>query len=151
MPSGTGDPEASTPSDKEPLNNVREIHQKALDDLVNVNSLFTLAVFVGLSMARQGERSLENRTECDADVGNARRLVVNEVVSFACFLLSSLVAKALKIHVTICQEEDFKDTRNQDCEILNADAVGVGVGFRMHIPYGIHGGCDPNQGGKAFL
>ncbi|KAB2075297.1 hypothetical protein ERO13_A07G195900v2 [Gossypium hirsutum] len=114
MPSGTGDLEASTPTDdKGPLENLREIHQKALDDLVNVNSLFTLAVFVGLSMARQGERSLENRTECDADVGNARRLVVNEVVSFACFLLSSLVAKALKIHVTICQEEDFKNTRNQ--------------------------------------
>ncbi|KAB2022613.1 hypothetical protein ES319_D07G223300v1 [Gossypium barbadense] len=150
MPSGTGDPEASTPSDKEPLNNVREIHQKALDDLVNVNSLFTLAVFVGLSMARQGERSLENRTECDADVGNARRLVVNEVVSFACFLLSSLVAKALKIHVTICQEEDFKDTRNQIVR-FSMLMLSVGVGFRMHIPYGIHGGCDPNQGGKAFL
>ena len=92
---------------------MREIHQKALDDLVSVNSLFTLAVFVGLSLARQGERSLENRTECDTDANYAKRLVVYEVASFACFLLSSLVAKALKIHVTICQEADFKQTRNQ--------------------------------------
>ncbi|XP_022758803.1 uncharacterized protein LOC111305484 [Durio zibethinus] len=120
MQRGGGDPETgdargqgAAKKSKEPIENVREIHQKALDDLVNVNSLFTLAVFVGLSLARQGERSLENRTECDAGANNAKRLVVNEVASFACFLLSSLVAKALKIHVTICQEEDFKHTRNQ--------------------------------------
>ncbi|XVF47344.1 hypothetical protein PTKIN_Ptkin03bG0101600 [Pterospermum kingtungense] len=114
MPSATDhDLERGEKTSKEPVENVREIHQKALDDLVNVNSLFTLAVFVGLSLARPGERSLENRSECDADVNNAKRLVVNEVASFACFLLSSLVAKALKIHVTVCQEEDFKQTRNQ--------------------------------------
>ncbi|GMI98612.1 hypothetical protein HRI_003530500 [Hibiscus trionum] len=110
---GNNRPLGQTKDEPEPIKNVREIHQKALDDLVNVNSLFTLAVFVGLSLARQGERSLENRSECDADVGNAKRLVVNEVVSFACFLLSSLVAKALKIHVSICQEADFKNRRNQ--------------------------------------
>ncbi|XVF32041.1 hypothetical protein REPUB_Repub17cG0047600 [Reevesia pubescens] len=114
---GNPDPEkghgGDKKSNKEPIENVREIHQAALDDLVNVNSLFTLAVFVGLSLARQGERSLENRDECDAGTDNAKPLVVNEVASFACFLLSNLVAKALKIHVTICQEEDFKRTHNQ--------------------------------------
>ncbi|KAK6286746.1 hypothetical protein POUND7_012925 [Theobroma cacao] len=108
-----GDPETGADKSKEPINNVKEIHQKALDDLVNVNSLFTLAVFVGLSLARQGERSLENRTECDAGPEHAKRLVVNEVASFACFLLSSLVAKALKIHVTIWEKKDFKRRRNQ--------------------------------------
>ncbi|KAK8506011.1 hypothetical protein V6N13_002666 [Hibiscus sabdariffa] len=106
-------PKGQTKDELEPIQNVREILQKGLDDLVNVNSLFTLAVFVGLSLARQGERSLENRSECDAGTSNAKRLVVNEVVSFACFLLSSLVAKALKIHVAVCQEEDFKNKRNQ--------------------------------------
>ncbi|KAK8480875.1 hypothetical protein V6N13_128064 [Hibiscus sabdariffa] len=106
-------PKGQTKDELEPIQNVREILQKGLDDLVNVNSLFTLAVFVGLSLARQGEHSLENRSECDADTNNAKRLVVNEVVSFACFLLSSLVAKALKIHVAVCQEEDFKNRRNQ--------------------------------------
>ncbi|XVE72656.1 hypothetical protein DITRI_Ditri11bG0055900 [Diplodiscus trichospermus] len=121
MPSGAGDSEGGDTGarreklkSKIPIESVREIHQKALDDLVSVNSIFTLAVFVGLSVARQGERSLENRTECDADITNARRLVVNEVVAFACFLLSSLVAKALKLHVTICQEEEFKSTTNRN-------------------------------------
>ncbi|CAI0417649.1 unnamed protein product, partial [Linum tenue] len=78
-----------------------DIHQKALDDLVNVNSLFTIAVFVGLSLAHRGERSLEDRAECDADPNIPKRLVVSEVVSFACFLLSSLVAKTLKVHLNI--------------------------------------------------
>ncbi|KAL5861573.1 hypothetical protein ACOSQ4_002869 [Xanthoceras sorbifolium] len=76
-----------------------EIHQKALDDLVNVNSLFTIAVFIDLSFASPNQHSLEARPECDADPGLAKRLVVYEVVSFACFLLSSLVAKSLKTHL----------------------------------------------------
>ncbi|OMO65322.1 hypothetical protein CCACVL1_21557 [Corchorus capsularis] len=116
MSSSHGDPEQGqgrrTPK-KIPLDSIKEIYQKALDDLVNVNSLFTLAVFVGLSLARTGERSLENRTECDATPIYAKRLVVNEVVAFACYLLSSLVAKALKIHVTICQSDDFMLARKR--------------------------------------
>ncbi|CAI0473845.1 unnamed protein product, partial [Linum tenue] len=70
-----------------------DIHQKALDDLVNVNSLFTIAIFVGLSLAHSEERSLEDQAECDADPYRPKRLVVSEVVSFAYFLLSNLVAK----------------------------------------------------------
>nr|XP_017245377.1 PREDICTED: uncharacterized protein LOC108217036 [Daucus carota subsp. sativus] len=58
---------------------------------------FTLAVFVGLSQASPGIRSLENRHECDAGPGVAKMLVLYEVVAFACFLLSSLVAKVLKL------------------------------------------------------
>ena len=60
-----------------------------------MNSLFTLAVFVGLSQASPSIRSLENRDECDAGPGLAKMLVLYEVVAFACFLLSSgLVAKS---------------------------------------------------------
>ncbi|KAL8111390.1 hypothetical protein AgCh_019200 [Apium graveolens] len=75
----------------------REAHTKTLDDLVNVNSLFTLAVFVGLSQASPGAISLENREECNAGPGVAKMLVLYEVVAFACFLLSSLVAKVIKL------------------------------------------------------
>ncbi|XP_057985126.1 uncharacterized protein LOC110652445 isoform X1 [Hevea brasiliensis] len=92
---------------KKPIDPI-EIHQKALDDLVNVNSLFTIAVFVGLSFASPGQHSLENRPECDADPGMAMRLILYEVISFACFLLSSLVAKTLKVHLNIYQEDEFK-------------------------------------------
>ncbi|XVF41589.1 hypothetical protein PTKIN_Ptkin01aG0291300 [Pterospermum kingtungense] len=78
-----------------------EIQQRALDDIVNVNSLFTMAVFVGLAFASPGQHSLGNRPECDADSGVAKRLITYEVVSFAFFLLSSLTAKTLKVQLHI--------------------------------------------------
>ncbi|KAK1376884.1 Maternal effect embryoarrest [Heracleum sosnowskyi] len=95
----------------------REAHTKTLDDLVNVNSLFTLAVFVGLSQASPGAISLENKEECNAGPGVAKMLVLYEVVAFACFLLSSLVAKVIKLLLGLDSERfkfvhdrfDFKD------------------------------------------
>ncbi|KAL8111394.1 hypothetical protein AgCh_019202 [Apium graveolens] len=85
----------------------REAHVKTLDDLVNVNSLFTLAVFVGLSQALPGAISLENKKECNAGPGVAKMLVLYEVVAFACFLLSSLVAKVIKLLIGL-DSERFK-------------------------------------------
>lgn len=79
----------------------KDAHLKSLDDLVNVNSLFTLAVFVGLSQAAPGTRSLDGRDECNAGPGVAKMLILYEVVAFACFLLSSLVAKVLKLHLSL--------------------------------------------------
>ncbi|XP_030527985.1 uncharacterized protein LOC115739159 [Rhodamnia argentea] len=76
-----------------------QVHQKALDDLVTVNSLFTAAVFVGLAFANPGKQIIEGAEQCEAGNHVARRLVKNEVISFACYLLSSLVAKALKTHL----------------------------------------------------
>ncbi|KAK1352262.1 Maternal effect embryoarrest [Heracleum sosnowskyi] len=78
---------------------VKEVHLKLLDDLVNVNSLLTIAVFVGLSMATPGTRSLETREECHSGPGLAKMLIVYEVIAFSCFLLSSIVAKVLKLHL----------------------------------------------------
>ena len=90
-----------------------EIHLKALDDLVNVNSLFTIAVFVGLSYAHPGQlASLDNRSECNVDSDTAKRLVVYEVVSFSLFLLSSLVAKMLKVHFFIHRKYYFGKNDN---------------------------------------
>lgn len=84
---------------KKPSTDVKEVHFKALDDLVNVNSLFTVAVFVGLSYATRGQQSLENRVECQAGTEVGKTLIVYEVLAFACFLLSSLVAKVIKLHL----------------------------------------------------
>ncbi|KAH9327806.1 hypothetical protein KI387_043740, partial [Taxus chinensis] len=42
------------------------IHVTALDGLVNVNSLFTLAVFVGLTATSPGEAELVESTNCYA-------------------------------------------------------------------------------------
>ncbi|KAJ6680708.1 hypothetical protein OIU79_020242 [Salix purpurea] len=60
----------------------KEIFKKALDDLVNVNSLFTIAVFVGLSVASRDQHSLDNRDECDAGPDVAKRLVLFEGTGF---------------------------------------------------------------------
>ncbi|KAL1825271.1 hypothetical protein ACET3Z_012049 [Daucus carota] len=78
---------------------VKEVHLKLLDDLVNVNSLLTIAVFVGLSMATPGIKSLDSRQECHAGPREAKMLILYEVIAFSCFLLSSIVAKVLKLHL----------------------------------------------------
>ncbi|CAN6480792.1 unnamed protein product [Victoria cruziana] len=85
------------------------VHVTALDGLVNVNSLFTIAVFVGLSLTAPGQRSLENKSECDAGVDVARKLLVFEVVSFSFFLFSSLVAQGLKLAINILNSNDRDD------------------------------------------
>ncbi|KAJ7009138.1 hypothetical protein NC653_007699 [Populus alba x Populus x berolinensis] len=55
------------------------VHVTALDGIVNVNSLFTVAVFVGLSLTTPNQRSLENRISCDAGIDMAKNLLVFEV------------------------------------------------------------------------
>ncbi|WOG94119.1 hypothetical protein DCAR_0313412 [Daucus carota subsp. sativus] len=78
---------------------VKEVHLKLLDDLVNVNSLLTIAVFVGLSLATPDIKSLDSRRECRSGPREAKRLILCEVIAFSCFLLSSIVAKVLKLHL----------------------------------------------------
>ncbi|KAF3794567.1 hypothetical protein EJ110_NYTH07126 [Nymphaea thermarum] len=73
------------------------IHVTALDGLVNVNSLFTIAVFLGLSLANPGQKSLQRRAGCDASEEAGRQLVLCEVLSFSAFLFSSLIAQGLKL------------------------------------------------------
>lgn len=113
----------------------KDAHIKSLDDLVNVNSLFTLAVFVGLSQASPGIRSLENRHECDAGPSVAKLLVLYEVVAFACFLLSSLVAKVLKLHLSMdCPRYSFVTSRFdlKDFMLIVAAVASVsGIVFLM--------------------
>ncbi|KDP45218.1 hypothetical protein JCGZ_15083 [Jatropha curcas] len=91
---------------------IKDILIKAMDDLVSVNSLFTVAVFLGLSFASPEQlHSLEtNRPACDPNVKMGKQLVLYEVVSFSCFLLSSLVAKALRVYLSIF----YSDTKAAD-------------------------------------
>lgn len=39
------------------IKDINGVHSKALDDLVNVNSILTMAVFVGLSFASPDQHS----------------------------------------------------------------------------------------------
>ncbi|KAL3752552.1 hypothetical protein ACJRO7_000027 [Eucalyptus globulus] len=116
---GNSDSDGSNGNDLvkyEKLEEAVEVHQSALDDLVKVNSLFTAAVFVGLAFASAGQQNIEGNKLCEAGVYVARRLVKNEVISFACYLLSSLVAKALKTHLStylkIYRKDDLDNIQN---------------------------------------
>ncbi|XP_078447758.1 uncharacterized protein LOC144716503 [Wolffia australiana] len=103
------------PSDQSPKDCNRssqtttDIHVTALDGLVNVNSLFTIAVFVGLSVAAPGERSLEGKSACDAGIQVAENLLVFEVVAFSSFLFSSLVAQGLKLALNLLNSKNVDD------------------------------------------
>ncbi|KAL3834005.1 hypothetical protein ACJIZ3_008741 [Penstemon smallii] len=76
------------------------IHISALDGIVNVNSLFTLAVFIGLAWnPTDPTNSLIDSTQqpgCSPSPKVAEDLVAFHVYSFSCFLFSSLVAMGLK-------------------------------------------------------
>ncbi|KAK1426908.1 hypothetical protein QVD17_15588 [Tagetes erecta] len=106
------------------------IHVTALDGLVNVNSLFTIAVFVGLSLTTPGQHSLENRTECDADISVAKKLLVFEVVSFSFFLFSSLVAQGLKLAINLINSKDADEAfrARVNVKVLRFGMLGSAVG-----------------------
>lgn len=100
------------------------VHVTALDGLVNVNSLFTIAVFVGLSLTTPGQRSLENRSACDAGVDVAKKLMVFEVVSFSFFLFSSLVAQGLKLALNLLNSKDVDEAFRAH---INLKALRLGM------------------------
>ncbi|KAG0542267.1 hypothetical protein BDA96_02G088300 [Sorghum bicolor] len=79
------------------------IHITALDGIVNVNSLFTLAAFLGLAWRPSSDGpgladGADPRTgnPCAAGDRAESDLVSFHVLAFACFLFSSLVALCLK-------------------------------------------------------
>ncbi|KAK1298062.1 hypothetical protein QJS10_CPB14g00744 [Acorus calamus] len=68
----------------------------ALDGIVNVNSLFTFAAFVGLAWSPSNGGVLVDSPTCAAGPHLAESMVTFHVFSFSSFLFSSLVAMSLK-------------------------------------------------------
>lgn len=108
------------------------VHVTALDGLVNVNSLFTIAVFVGLSLTTPGQRSLEGG-KCDADISVVKRLLVFEVVSFSFFLFSSLVAQGLKLAINLLNSKDVDEAfrAHINLKVLRFGMLGSALGSVM--------------------
>ncbi|CBI16041.3 unnamed protein product, partial [Vitis vinifera] len=83
------------------------IHIMALDGIVNVNSLFTFAVFLGLAWYPITDPAITltgvAEPACVADTTMGEDLVAFHVYSFSSFLFSSLVAFALKQAIWIGQ------------------------------------------------
>ncbi|KHN02893.1 Nuclear ribonuclease Z [Glycine soja] len=71
-----------------------------------MNSLFTIAVLVGLSLTILGQCNLENRSFCDTDVDVPKKVIVLEVVLFSFFLFSSLVAQGLKLTLNLLHSKE---------------------------------------------
>ncbi|MED6191919.1 hypothetical protein PIB30_005399 [Stylosanthes scabra] len=84
------------------------LHITALDAIVNVNSLFTLAVFVGLSWnPNDPSNNLNPDPACSPTAAIAENLVAFHVYSFSSFLFSSLVALALKQAIRLSRNPRF--------------------------------------------
>ncbi|XP_059626291.1 uncharacterized protein LOC132269206 isoform X2 [Cornus florida] len=103
---GTGDGE--TNSENVVSSETLDTYTNVVDEIVSVNSLFTLGVFIGLSFASRDQTSLECRPGCTAGVGSARRLVVFEVLSFSLFIYSSLVAKCANFLLSLYRDEELR-------------------------------------------
>ncbi|KAK4761295.1 hypothetical protein SAY87_006188 [Trapa incisa] len=84
------------------------IHITALDGIVNVNSLFTLAVFIGLAWNPwDPNNTLNGDPSCAPGPRHARDLVSFHVYSFSSFLFSSLIALALKQAIRISRSPTY--------------------------------------------
>lgn len=89
------------------INTNTTIHIMALDGIVNVNSLFTLALFLGLTFnPSDPNNTLVNAKSCQATNVMAESLVSFHVYAFSSFLFSSLVASGLKLAIRNAKNED---------------------------------------------
>ncbi|KAH7435579.1 hypothetical protein KP509_06G070500 [Ceratopteris richardii] len=82
---------------------VTRVRVQALDEIVSVNSFFTGAVFIGLSQNNNSSLVAHSSNDpCYATPRILRQLFLLEILSFACFLTSSLFAQGLKVHLILC-------------------------------------------------
>ncbi|CAK7325773.1 unnamed protein product [Dovyalis caffra] len=112
------------------------IHITALDGIVNVNSLFTLAVFVGLAWNPTDPTDTligsTDPTSCSPNPKIAEDMIAFHVYSLSSFLFSSLIALALKQAIRIAKTSNHNHGHYlQAAELLlaqvNKNLVRVGM------------------------
>ncbi|PQP92597.1 uncharacterized protein Pyn_24056 [Prunus yedoensis var. nudiflora] len=105
------------------------VHIVALDGIVNVNSLFTLAVFIGLTWDPNDPNNtlieVNGLTNCRPGLSVAENLVAFHVYSFSSFLFSSLVAVALKQAIRITRTPSYHPAEH--LARVNSSALRVGM------------------------
>lgn len=127
------------------------IHVTALDGIVNVNSLFTLAAFVGLAWRPSSDGpgladgADHTGNPCAAGDRAESDLVSFHVLAFACFLFSSLVALCLKQLVrTVIHPPQYRHGAPGPSTVvgrtarINRGALRVGI---LASAVGSVGGC----------
>ncbi|KAH8520938.1 hypothetical protein Peur_039710 [Populus x canadensis] len=113
-----------------PSSSTTSVHLTAHDDLVNVNSLFTIAVFVGLSLNYDPKAAQPRKPHTsDAGIDVAKNLLVFEAVSFSFFLISYLIAQGLKLAVYLLNSTDVDDAlrANINLKVLRFGMMGSAI------------------------
>ncbi|XP_019085684.1 PREDICTED: uncharacterized protein LOC104711146 isoform X2 [Camelina sativa] len=137
------------------------IHVTALDGIVNVNSLFSLALFLGLTtsgnitfpVSSSSAAESQHLRRCIAAKGNAlaERLVSSHVYSFSFFLFSSLIAMSLKQAI----RTTTTTTRNGNVVVEEEEArvlkAGEGRVNLAALRVGIVSSCVASVLGCGFL
>lgn len=105
-------------------------HVTALDGIVNVNSLFTVAIFIGFSITDPSSSAAGQLRSCSASIDIVRRLIVYEVISFSWFLFSSLIAQTLKLYINLLNNSDRSDAHKADVDrrLLKTGLLGSAFG-----------------------
>ncbi|KAM7521908.1 hypothetical protein LguiA_011810 [Lonicera macranthoides] len=120
---------ASNPATVSAANTKTTVHVTALDSIVNVNSLFTIAVFLGLSLSAPNTNE-SSGNGCLCGSRDLNRLIVYEVISFGFFLSSSLVAQGLKLAINLLNSKvlDVHNKVEINCRVLTYGMVGTAIG-----------------------
>lgn len=109
------------------INTNTTIHIMALDGIVNVNSLFTLALFLGLAFNPSDPKyTLVDTKSCLASQAMAESLVSFHVYSFSSFLFSSLIASGLKLAIRNAKNGDNELEVNRVARV-NMRILRVGI------------------------
>eukprot|EP00246_Nothoceros_aenigmaticus_P016356 TRINITY_DN736_c0_g1_i2.p1 TRINITY_DN736_c0_g1~~TRINITY_DN736_c0_g1_i2.p1 ORF type:complete len:200 (+),score=20.20 TRINITY_DN736_c0_g1_i2:146-745(+) len=113
------------------------VHVTTLDEVVSVNSFFTAAVFIGLSLVVP-TTSVKNSLllpapangACLPDSSSVKSLFVYMVVSFSLFLYSSLIAHAMKLAVLLKNSENRSEAHFGDVSLrtLRLSMVASAIG-----------------------
>ncbi|KAK7312446.1 hypothetical protein VNO77_36316 [Canavalia gladiata] len=92
------------------------IHIMALDGIVNVNSLFTLALFLGITTTTTNTNNtlIGDDDACAAGTSISESLITFHVYSFSSFLFSSLIALALKNVINLSKDVDDGDALGRE-------------------------------------
>ncbi|XP_059458563.1 uncharacterized protein LOC132188177 [Corylus avellana] len=103
------------------------IHITALDGIVNVNSIFTLAVFIGLAWnPTDPANTLIVDQTCTPGPSVAENLVSFHVYSFSSFLFSSLIALGLKQAIRISRSPTYHPPADFLAQI-NRSVLRIGI------------------------
>ncbi|XP_037437639.1 uncharacterized protein LOC119305139 [Triticum dicoccoides] len=75
----------------------RRVHEKALESMVTANGFFSTAIFVGLSGTVTPSPGIP--TNCLAGNDISSQLVLFELLSFGCYLASTLVGHGTRLNI----------------------------------------------------